>query len=225
MLWIKSAFFVVLVAGLAMESIGENRKSGLQFKENNEQTQRAADQETKAEKLESENSELKKTQEPRFEKFDVATFRIMASHPKSKVRVKLLYQDGDVDSYELEEVMKTALVSDGWTTLGPRPIAEPDALLGSDKDAPMSIRAGVDPKNAVGHPVGSENFITFVVMKKTWSPLGTMPPPSEYPVDWLLGAFTASLGTNGAASYSRVSNSLMPDDLVRFIIGPKSRRW
>jgi hypothetical protein len=176
-----------------------------------------------AAQLTQQNLELKKTMEPRFEKFDAAMFKKLIGISKSKIEVELLYQEGDVDSYELEKLMKDGLVANGWTTLGPRPITEADAIVGSDKDAPMSVRAGIEPQSAP--PNGDlQNFITLAVVKKKWPPLG-QDGPSEYPVDWVLGAFNGGMGMPSMSSFARISNESMPDGIVRFIIAPKSKRW
>ena len=125
-----SQIFVVVFAGFALVSgLIVNKRQSREIAFANERTAKA-------------ELELEKLKLTRRERFNRDAFR-EEIRGKPKIRVELLFQKDDVDSYTLEETIKGCLNAEGWTVIGPRPIREEDLAFSEiDKDAPASVRAG-----------------------------------------------------------------------------------
>jgi hypothetical protein len=150
--------------------------------------------------------ELQRLKLPRNELFNRQAFYDHIRR-KSKMRVELLVQKDDVESYMFAWAIKGCLDAEGWTTNGPRPIAEEDLKFSElAKDAPSSVRAGVT--------LGAYGFIAKDI---------ALSDPNA-PIHNLLTAIAAGMARpDKGASYiaGGISDPTLPDDLVKLLIGPK----
>jgi len=176
----------------------------------------AAETRERAAKLEKEAAEarleLEKIRMTRFDRFNRDEFRNRI-RGKPKIRVELLFQKDDVDSYMLAMAVKGCLNAEDWSTIGPRPIREEDVSFSEiNKDAPLSVRAGVN--------MGGLSYVVKQLPRYD---------DQNEPVNVLMSAFTAGKRGLGDSQTSTVfgglSDPALPEDLVKLIIGPRYRDW
>lgn len=179
---------------------------------------KAAAANERAAKLEKEAEdarlEVARLTTPREEKFNRDAFRANVKG-KPKIRVELLYQADDADSYMFESAIKYCLKAEGWVVLGPRPVKEDDIPPGNvgpdDKNVPLIFRMG---SMAGGMSYAASNIATSGF---------------DSPIQVLLSAITASRSGLGiketSAGFIGSTDPRMPDDLVRLVIAPKYREW
>lgn len=195
--WWKIFFGVVVVMGLAIEALAFS----CSFLASN----------LEIETLRKQNFELGKDIQPRMEKFDRMAFR-QAIKGKPSRRVELLYQENDSDSYLLAEAVVGCLQAEGWNTIGPRPLREDDLVLsGTNHNEPLIMRAGV-----------SLSGVAFVTKNPS-------APELDDPVSVLVNAFCRARsrgpGVTTSLAFGCSTDPRLPDDLIRFIIGPKYNAW
>jgi hypothetical protein len=174
-----------------------------------EANERAAKLENEAEQA---RLELEKIRLTRFDRFNRNEFRNRI-RGKPKIRVELLFQKDDVDSYILAMAVKGCLDAEDWNTIGPRPIREEDVSFSEiNKDAPLSVRAGVN--------MGGLSYVVKQLRRYD---------DQNEPVNVLMSAFTAGkrgLGdTQTSTVFGGMSDPSLPEDLVKLIIGPRYRDW
>ena len=184
-----------------------------------EANEKAAVLNERAAKLENEAAqarlELEKMKLTRFERLNRDEFR-RRIRGKPKIRVELLFPKDDVDSYMLAIAVKGCLDAEGWTAIGPRPIREEDLSFSDmDKDAPPSLRAGVN--------LGGVSYVA-----KQMARLGDQNDPINILMSALLGgkhSFPDTKNQHEHISYQGTSDPAVPEDLVKLIIGPRYHDW
>jgi len=214
--WLGAAAlaFGVLAAFTAIIAWGFSQKSGKLKDEALDKFK--AEARERAAKLENEAAqarlEFAKITRPRFEKFNSDAFRNKLKGKPRRIRVELLFQPEDSDSYMLATAIKGCLNAEGWTTIGPRVIREEDITSDMDKDVPLSIRAGAG--------LGGASYVA----KR--DPVFN---DEDDPINVLISALVAGRsfppGTESSMGFNGSQDPLLPDDLVRLVIGPRYHEW
>jgi len=155
--------------------------------------------------LEKQLLDIRRRASPRFMNFDWDAF-VQALKGKPKKRVELLYQKDDVEGFEFAREINNALKLANWTVSAFRPVVEEDIQGGPGlfpTNAPLVFRAGA-----------GLDSLSFVVNDEDFSRADN--PNNSF------GAFLMALraaGVNTSGSTRR--DSTIPNDLIRFIVGPK----